>query len=732
MNKKLIAFIAASLITETTAIASTCDDISDVTATATSQALVFNQEKSLVDDFPLSRTLENIVRSHAKSIPNTPELSDAQVNAGIEILLDTMLDTYSEIEEIVENKGVEMEVDARFEATLRPIILADMRPTALFNRFDLADDGGAHCGEYRVVYNYIPNFDTGAQHVDGRFTLIFEAQYPNPLPEMGLAGCLPVTDFWASLKNRSEVDALEDIAEFFYEGRDHNGTFLPAVVDVAHYQEGAGQVRTNNFIGGELWQLREFNTGVSEGNAQFVRATVKSNSLAEFYGDVKNEGVDNNDAFNAAQAEFKADFLATNVEELLSPERNGITADNGIINGINISIDNKYNEFQSTAQTDTDIPQSMVSLSSTGQTFKEKIKVEIDRLLENKIDPENRPTPEHILNRAGAMTCGGCHNFSVGKEVAKGVTWPAADTFTHVIKTGALSPALTDVFLPARAENLKDFACNPPSPLSITLPVEGTVIINPDQTFEWEEIPNATGFVLVFSTDDDFFEGDGVFDTTNFSGSDFTSYTPENLPTDGSDVFVQFSVFIKGSRHFETVVKYSAATLPVMISPVEGSVLASSTQTFSWEQVPDAKAYFVELFTANDVIDGKLLSGDSLATSFTTDKLPTDGSDVFVLVRALVDNSVTTVGFDSQFEYTASTAVVAPVLSSLDYSTYWWGYRVRLHWDGAEAVDIYKDGALHTTNKTDKPFQVAYYFTQKHFEWKVCTAGTNICSETLQ
>ena len=67
----------------------------------------------------------------------------------------------------------------------------------------------------------------------------------------------------------------------------------------------------------------------------------------------------------------------------------------------------------------------------------------------------------------------------------------------------------------------------------------------------------------------------------------------------------------------------------------------------------------------------------------------------------------------------------------LEYEYFWWGYRVYLLWSGDEAMDIYRNGNLHTTNKTVNPFKIAYYFTSTEYEWMVCVAGTDICSEPV-
>jgi len=73
-------------------------------------------------------------------------------------------------------------------------------------------------------------------------------------------------------------------------------------------------------------------------------------------------------------------------------------------------------------------------------------------------------TPDEVINRAGATTCGGCHRFSRGKPVSPTLNWPADAGFVHVTELGELSLALTDVFLPAREQVLENFVCDPPAP----------------------------------------------------------------------------------------------------------------------------------------------------------------------------------------------------------------------------------------------------------------------------
>ena len=62
------------------------------------------------------------------------------------------------------------------------------------------------------------------------------------------------------------------------------------------------------------------------------------------------------------------------------------------------------------------------------------------------------------MNRAGTMTCGGCHDFSAGKELGNGATWPGKSfSFVHIDENGQLSPLLKDFFIPRRVQIAQQF-----------------------------------------------------------------------------------------------------------------------------------------------------------------------------------------------------------------------------------------------------------------------------------
>jgi hypothetical protein len=65
--------------------------------------------------------------------------------------------------------------------------------------------------------------------------------------------------------------------------------------------------------------------------------------------------------------------------------------------------------------------------------------------------------PIHVVRRAMAMSCTGCHQLSNGSDLGNGIVWPSSAGFVHVTEDGTLSPALQDVFLPHRKMVLEHF-----------------------------------------------------------------------------------------------------------------------------------------------------------------------------------------------------------------------------------------------------------------------------------
>ena len=308
-------------------------------------------------------------------------------------------------------------------------------PVAVMNRLDLAPTNGSNCGEYRIIYAM------NSSTVNGRGFIIFEGTLPNPTPAAGADACLPVAQFWQGLSaDASATSRANKLEKFFITGGAVAG--FPALVNAAHYgllDQGAaarnpGQIRTNMFIDGVEWHLREFKTrrkctNVADAatcSLSFDHVTVKANPAEELFAGT-----------HAKSAAFVTNFV--NQVPLLA--RNNL-------NTIAMKPQDQFNEFESSAQAGTVI-------------YKNFDNATIRTAIQNKLTAIGSTlTINNILDRATTQTCGGCHQHSNGQALGGGKTWPSSRTFVHVDEGGGLSTALTGTFLPHRLTVLESFINN--------------------------------------------------------------------------------------------------------------------------------------------------------------------------------------------------------------------------------------------------------------------------------
>lgn len=375
----------------------------------------------------------------------------------------------------------------------------DYIPIALVNRFDLAHEGWLNCGEYRIIYALtdrgpVPYVEDRPQP-SGRNFIIFEAVLPNPSPGCK-DGCRPVAEFWAGLSlDENPASRTEKLSGFFYEG-------LPGfnpVVHVDHYSSkgtpsgytsaGGGQIRTNQFMQGP-WTLKEFRTLIDcDRDAcefQFVPDTVKLNPFARLWSPYGP-----GDDFDGRALEFRA-AIAAQVDELGSGSHPASLsyALEDRFNGAQSEVTNALPVRAPPTQGDTDYcaafdcgTKSHHYLAAPLAAFNAETGANL--------------TATHIVNRATALACAGCHQPTTfglhlpealgPEESSKLRSWPLSAGFVHVNEQSlvpmpnpavfgglpgfALSPALTDAFLPARRDVLERFLAEPDCACGRVIPV---------------------------------------------------------------------------------------------------------------------------------------------------------------------------------------------------------------------------------------------------------------------
>lgn len=405
----------------------------------TDKSVVFNDIGKLAGPFAFTKTMDRIVAT-AGGAPTTSVS-----------MLKSMRDSFAANSFVHPRSGKTIDVTSRpLESVIDPDDLLNpdspdgMIPVGLFNRFDLAPADGSNCGEYRIVY---------AKRTSGgtdRMTMIFEARIPNPDPSKGLAGCAPITDFWAQRSN--DTDATQTVTElekFYYQGL----AGVEPVVMAKNYGLPLGQLRVNLFKtpnpGQIRWSLREFLVNFDQnGQAIFKPEPVDDSPTAALFRVAAGlpAGFDETDL-----TDFRNAFLGQPLCNLVNPDRISKSASPAdIINGISAGYDPKFDDFESISQGDEDNP-----ASNTDVLLLDQVQARLASLTD--LSGVSR---EQLMNRAGTMTCGGCHEFSTDKDLGNGATWPASLRFVHIDESGKLSPLLTDVFIPKRVQIAQQFKEN--------------------------------------------------------------------------------------------------------------------------------------------------------------------------------------------------------------------------------------------------------------------------------
>lgn len=320
------------------------------------------------------------------------------------------------------------------------------RVLAAVNRMELRNDW-QDCGEHRMVF--------GRTNFNGRNFLIFEARLPNPTPGQA-SGCANIVDFWTALSDldpQTQANERAAMLRAFYV--DGVVTGIP-VFSVEHFAEGAGQVRTNQFIR-PLWLLREYK--LARVCDPVCRITGNPVSVKENpFGPLCNPLLPGSDSeFSAIAEEFQTLFpqsLAT------------LTTQN--FGELKIDMPDRFNNGQSHA----DFPEAFENdfVGHFGGNLGSDFGIKLDEQLQSVIDARGDPlSVDQLLSRATAMSCGGCHlpdNFRLTEPNSIGAlrlpngeiidSWPRSLGFVHVDEGRNVSEAIERVFLPVRLQAFAD------------------------------------------------------------------------------------------------------------------------------------------------------------------------------------------------------------------------------------------------------------------------------------
>jgi hypothetical protein len=312
--------------------------------------------------------------------------------------------------------------------------MTNYRPIALVNRFDLRDTVNFNdCGEYRIIFALTNSFS-------GRNFIIFESQLPNPAPG-NANGCVPIVNLWKDLSTEQNTSArASKLRDFYFNGIPSQN--VKSVIDINNYAAGTGQIRTNQFMSGGPWLLKEFKISIENGLGFIKPVSVKANPFGPLFTDFNND--------NRA-VDFRNQFL-TNLNSILV----------GDLSTFSLTVqEDSHNNGRSHASGFETFENDFRTHVATGNgAFRGAIETRIAEL-------DSNLTADQVLNRATAMTCGGCHSpgafgLTSFNSVGNGQSWPDTLGFTHLNEFAfdgvfSISPALENVFLPSRKRGMQAF-----------------------------------------------------------------------------------------------------------------------------------------------------------------------------------------------------------------------------------------------------------------------------------
>ncbi len=183
---------------------------------------------------------------------------------------------------------------------------------------------------------------------------------------------------------------------------------------------------------------------------------------------------------------------------------------------------------------------------------------------------------------------------------------------------------------------------------AIYSPVPSSTLTGSTATFQWCVYPGATNYWVDIGSSA---EGNNYLQTGSLPPTTF-AVTANNLPTDGSTIYVTWWYYINGSWSY-TEYQYTAfgggSQIGVITSPTPGSTLSGSSQLFSWTAGSEATAYWIDAGSTSGGNQYFQSGNIGNVTSYNVNNLPTNGSTVYITLYSLVNGN----WLYNEYQYTA-------------------------------------------------------------------------------
>ncbi len=244
------------------------------------------------------------------------------------------------------------------------------------------------------------------------------------------------------------------------------------------------------------------------------------------------------------------------------------------------------------------------------------------------------------------------------------------------------------------------------APAEIQSPASGSTLGSTTETFTWDDSGAEQYWLRVGTTNA------GSFDIYSNDQGTNTSREIPDLPDSGETVYVRLFSMIDGGwawNDYTYTACDCASQTSAMQSPVPGSALGSTTETFVWNDA-GAEQYWLRIGTT-EIGSFDVYSNDQgINTSKTVSDLPAAGETLYVRLFSMIGGDWFFNDYTSTACSLADTATIqSPVPDSIFGSTtetFVWNdtgveqYWLRIGTAGAGSFDVYSNDQGTNTSKT--------------------------------
>ncbi len=167
-------------------------------------------------------------------------------------------------------------------------------------------------------------------------------------------------------------------------------------------------------------------------------------------------------------------------------------------------------------------------------------------------------------------------------------------------------------------------------PAQIVSPVNGTNLGATSVNFTWNTAVGASAYALYMGS------APGVFDIyAKFEGTSLSD-TVNNLPADGSTVYVRLYSYINGTWLYNSYIYTAADNRARLTSPANGTAMTSTSVALTWSTGTGVGAYALYVGSSPGAAD-IYAKAEGTSLTDTVSNLPADGRTIYVTLYSYIN-----------------------------------------------------------------------------------------------